>query len=178
LIIASPPASLLWSQRRRRTRKHSRRETAFVARAVVDQDCEDDCALDWDNLPDEEPPEPEPAPVVTPAVAVAHVETVTDFRETLREAETPVVAMWSALWCRKCIGLKPRFAELSAEFGDLRFVNVDVNSVPRDVVQDLAGVTQMPTFQLWLDESKPAKQVIGTDEPDAVVARIRRELLE
>ncbi|KAF0935431.1 hypothetical protein E2562_032683 [Oryza meyeriana var. granulata] len=59
----------------------------------------------------------------------------------------PVVLLWMASWCRKCIYLKPKLEKLAAEYYPrIRFYCVDVNAVPQKLV-NRAGVTKMPSIQ-------------------------------
>ncbi|CAN8257192.1 unnamed protein product [Cochlearia groenlandica] len=88
-----------------------------------------------------------------------------------------VVIVWMAAWCRKCIYLKPKLEKLAAEFyyPRLRFYHVDVNSVPYRLVSR-AGVTKMPTIQLWRDGEKQG-EVIGGHKAHFVVNEVR-EMIE
>uniref|UniRef100_A0A0E0K6Y0 Thioredoxin domain-containing protein n=1 Tax=Oryza punctata TaxID=4537 RepID=A0A0E0K6Y0_ORYPU len=53
----------------------------------------------------------------------------------------PIVLLWMASWCRKCIYLKPKLEKLAAEYYPrIRFYCVDVNAVPQKLV-NRAGVT-------------------------------------
>ncbi|KAJ4979867.1 hypothetical protein NE237_010647 [Protea cynaroides] len=85
------------------------------------------------------------------------------FDQIISETKQPqeaVVILWMANWCRKCIYLKPKLEKLAAEFQPrIRFYCVDVNKVPQRLVSR-AGVTKMPTIQLWKDAQKQA-EVIG-----------------
>ncbi|KAM0857186.1 hypothetical protein ACQ4PT_048640 [Festuca glaucescens] len=54
---------------------------------------------------------------------------------------TPIVLLWTASWCRKCIYLKPKLEKLAAEYYPrILFYCVDVNAVPQKLV-NRAGVT-------------------------------------
>uniref|UniRef100_A0A1J3GR31 Thioredoxin-like 3-2, chloroplastic n=1 Tax=Noccaea caerulescens TaxID=107243 RepID=A0A1J3GR31_NOCCA len=98
-----------------------------------------------------------------------------NFDKVMEEAQKlgeSVVIVWMAAWCRKCIYLKPKLEKLAAEFYPrLRFYHVDVNSVPYKLVSR-AGVTKMPTIQLWRDGQKQA-QVIGGHKAHFVVNEVR-----
>ncbi|KAL5208708.1 hypothetical protein ABZP36_033143 [Zizania latifolia] len=53
----------------------------------------------------------------------------------------PIVLLWMASWCRKCIYLKPKLEKLAAEYYPrIRFYCVDVNAVSQKLV-NRAGVT-------------------------------------
>ncbi|KAK3232494.1 hypothetical protein Dsin_004375 [Dipteronia sinensis] len=78
-----------------------------------------------------------------------------------------------ASWCRKCIYLKPKLEKLAANYYPrLRFYYVDVNTVPHKLVAH-AGVTKMPTIQLWKD-SKKQDEVIGGHRAFMVINEIRQ----
>jgi thiol-disulfide isomerase/thioredoxin len=77
-----------------------------------------------------------------------------------------------AAWCRKCIYLKPKLEKLAAEFHPhIQFYCIDVNAVPSALVKR-AGVTKMPTIQLWKDKEKHA-EVIGGDKAWLVLDHVR-----
>ncbi|KAJ0243940.1 Thioredoxin-like 3-2 [Hirschfeldia incana] len=101
------------------------------------------------------------------------------FDEVMEEAQKvgeSVVIVWMAAWCRKCIYLRPKLEKLAAEFYPrVRFYHVDVNAVPYKLVSR-AGVTKMPTIQLWRDSQKQA-EVIGGHKAHFVVNEVR-EMIE
>lgn len=86
--------------------------------------------------------------------------------------DEPVVILWMASWCRKCVYLKPKLEKLAADYYPrIRFYSVDVNNVPHKLVVR-AGVTKMPTIQLWKDNKKQA-EVIGGHKAYLVANEIR-----
>ncbi|KAK9284025.1 hypothetical protein L1049_012284 [Liquidambar formosana] len=93
-----------------------------------------------------------------------------------QQLEEPVIIVWMASWCRKCIYLKPKLEKLAADYYPrLRFYCVNVNTVPHKLVAH-AGVTKMPTIQLWKDSKKLA-EVIGGHKAYLVVNEVR-EMIE
>ncbi|XP_016552119.2 thioredoxin-like 3-2, chloroplastic isoform X1 [Capsicum annuum] len=89
-----------------------------------------------------------------------------------QQVDESVVILWMANWCRKCIYLKPKLEKLAADyFPRTRFYSVDVNNVPHKLVVR-AGVTKMPTVQLWRDGKKQA-EVIGGNKAYLVVSEVR-----
>ncbi|XP_052199761.1 pumilio homolog 4-like isoform X3 [Diospyros lotus] len=85
-----------------------------------------------------------------------------------QQLEEPVVIVWMASWCRKCIYLKPKLEKLAADYHPrILFYCVDVNNVPHKLVVH-AGVMKMPTIQLWKDGKKQA-EVIGGHQAYLVV---------
>lgn len=93
-----------------------------------------------------------------------------------QQLEESVIIVWMASWCRKCIYLKPKLEKLAADYyRRLRFYRVDVNNVPHKLVTR-AGVTKMPTIQLWKDSRKQA-EVIGGHKAYLVVNEVR-EMIE
>ncbi|XP_010032154.2 thioredoxin-like 3-2, chloroplastic isoform X2 [Eucalyptus grandis] len=93
-----------------------------------------------------------------------------------QQLEESVIVVWMASWCRKCIYLKPKLEKLAADYYPrLRFYCVDVNKVPHKLVAR-AGVTKMPTIQLWKDSKKQA-EVIGGHKAYLVVNEVR-EMIE
>ncbi|CAN1339373.1 Thioredoxin-like 3-2, chloroplastic [Linum perenne] len=86
------------------------------------------------------------------------------------------IVVWMANWCRKCIYLKPKLERLAADYHpSLRFYCVDVNNVPHKLVAR-AGVTKMPTIQLWRDGEKQG-EVIGGHKAYQVINEVR-EMIE
>ncbi|KAI3508692.1 hypothetical protein L1887_23704 [Cichorium endivia] len=99
----------------------------------------------------------------------------TQFDRVITEAEQleeSVVILWMAKWCRKCIYLKPKLEKLAADYHPrVRFYCIDVNNVPYKLVVR-AGVTKMPTIQLWKDKKKHG-EVIGGHKAYLVVSEVR-----
>ncbi|PIA26836.1 hypothetical protein AQUCO_08700014v1 [Aquilegia coerulea] len=92
------------------------------------------------------------------------------------QSRDPIVIIWMATWCRKCIYLKPKLEKLASDYHPrVRFYCVDVNAVPHKVVAR-AGVTKMPTIQVWKDSKKQA-EVIGGHKAYLVVEEVR-EMIE
>ncbi|KAI3758144.1 hypothetical protein L6452_05696 [Arctium lappa] len=93
-----------------------------------------------------------------------------------QQLDESVVILWMANWCRKCIYLKPKLEKLAAYYHPrVRFYCIDVNNVPYKLVVR-AGVTKMPTIQLWKDSKKQA-EVIGGHKAYLVVNEVR-EMIE
>lgn len=97
------------------------------------------------------------------------------FDRVLAEAQkrgAPIVVLWTASWCRKCIYLKPKLEKLAAEYYPrIQFYCVDVNAVPQKFV-NRAGVTKMPAIQMWSDSLKQA-EVIGGHKSWLVINDVR-----
>ncbi|GLT88839.1 hypothetical protein SLE2022_068480 [Rubroshorea leprosula] len=113
------------------------------------------------------------------AVELEPICSESQFDQVIGEAqqlERPVIFVWTASWCRKCIYLKPKLEKLAAEYHPrLRFYCINVNNVPHKVVA-CAGVTKMPTIQFWKDGKKQA-EVIGGHKAYLVVNEVR-EMIE
>ncbi|KAG0535503.1 hypothetical protein BDA96_04G371700 [Sorghum bicolor] len=90
-----------------------------------------------------------------------------------QQLDIPIVLLWMASWCRKCIYLKPKLEKLAAEYHPrVRFYCIDVNCVPQKLV-NRAGVTKMPSIQLWSNSRKQA-EVIGGHKSWLVIDDVRR----
>lgn len=63
-----------------------------------------------------------------------------------------VVVDFSATWCGPCRMIGPYFEELSTQFDSVVFVKVDVDEV--EAVAAAAGISAMPTFQVYKDGAK------------------------
>ncbi|XP_024536983.1 thioredoxin-like 3-2, chloroplastic [Selaginella moellendorffii] len=89
-----------------------------------------------------------------------------------QESNKGAVIEWMALWCRKCIYLKPKLEKLGAEFyPHINFYCVDVNCVPKSLIER-ASVTKMPTIQLWRNGEKQG-EVIGGHQAWLVLDEVR-----
>ncbi|KAL6911257.1 hypothetical protein ACP4OV_000062 [Aristida adscensionis] len=81
-----------------------------------------------------------------------------------QQLDLPIVLLWMASWCRKCIYLKPKLEKLAAEYYPrIRFYCVDVNALKQ----------KMPSIQLWSDSQKQA-EVIGGHKSWLVIDDVRR----
>ncbi|KAJ0966602.1 hypothetical protein J5N97_023519 [Dioscorea zingiberensis] len=100
------------------------------------------------------------APASIELVPVASEQQFDQVIAEAQQREESVIFLWMANWCRKCIYLKPKLEKLAADYYPrIRFYCVDVNTVPQKLV-NLAGITKMPTIQLWSHGQKQA-EVIG-----------------
>jgi thioredoxin-like negative regulator of GroEL len=74
-----------------------------------------------------------------------------------------------ARWCRKCIYVKPRIANLLKDkFPQVPLAFLDVNAVPAGVVSG-AGVTKMPTVVLYVKGEVLETYVAGESATAAVL---------
>ncbi|WJX10973.1 Thioredoxin-like 3-2, chloroplastic [Trifolium repens] len=101
------------------------------------------------------------------------------FDRVLAEAQLrqhALLLVWIANWCRKCIYLKPKLEKLAVDYYPrLQFYSVDVNAVSHKLIAR-AGVTKMPTIQLWKDSKKQA-EVIGGNKSYFVINEVQ-EMIE
>ncbi|WJX78710.1 Thioredoxin-like 3-1, chloroplastic [Trifolium repens] len=87
-----------------------------------------------------------------------------------------VIIDWLALWCRKCIYLKPKLETLAAQFDTkAKFYYVDVNKVPQSLVKR-GNISKMPTIQLWKD-GEMKSEIIGGHQGWLVIKEVR-EMIE
>eukprot|EP00793_Prasinoderma_coloniale_P005180 PRCOL_00000941-RA len=91
-------------------------------------------------------------------------------------ADGPVVVDWEAKWCRKCKYLRPKLVKLANTMPALRFVSVDVNAAPFSAVQE-AGVSKMPTIQVWRN-GKKVGEVVGSDQAPVVLEKVNAMIHE
>lgn len=93
-----------------------------------------------------------------------------------QQSQHSLLVVWMANWCRKCIYLKPKLEKLAVDYYPrLQFYSVDVNSVSHKLVAR-AGVTKMPTIQLWKDSKRQA-EVIGGNKAYLVINEVQ-EMIE
>ncbi|KAJ4720749.1 Thioredoxin [Melia azedarach] len=113
------------------------------------------------------------------SIELTPIDSESRFDRVIAEAQQrkeSVVIVWMAKWCRKCVYLKPQLEKLAADYHPrLRFYYVDVNYVPHKLVAQ-AGVTKMPTIQLWRDGKKQG-EVIGGHKAYIVVKEVH-EMIE
>ncbi|KAL1295177.1 hypothetical protein AAHE18_19G193100 [Arachis hypogaea] len=110
------------------------------------------------------------------SIQLTPISTDDQFDHLLHHNQHPLIIVWVANWCRKCIYLKPKLEKLAAEYYPrLCFYTVDVNTVSHKLVAR-AGVTKMPTIQLWKDGKKQA-EVIGGHNAYWVIGDVQ-EMIE
>ncbi|XP_047342578.1 thioredoxin-like 3-2, chloroplastic [Impatiens glandulifera] len=109
------------------------------------------------------------------SIQLQQIDSDSHFDQVIDEAQKinqPVVILWMASWCRKCIYLKPKLEKLAADYYPrIRFYSLDVNKIPHKLVVR-AGVTKMPTIQLWRDCEKKG-EVIGGHKAHLVINEVR-----
>ena len=82
---------------------------------------------------------------------VVTIKDAKQYASVLESSEVPVLVDFTATWCGPCQRIKPFFLKLSSRY-HAEFLQVDVDefeSVARD-----AGITSMPTFQLYFQGEK------------------------
>ncbi|XP_023800084.1 thioredoxin [Cyanistes caeruleus] len=88
-----------------------------------------------------------------PEAAGSRNEQGVEFEEELKSAgEKLIVVDFSATWCGPCKMIKPFFHSLCEKYGDVVFIEIDV-----DDAQDVAShcdVKCMPTFQFYKNGKK------------------------
>ncbi|GAB2250572.1 hypothetical protein Droror1_Dr00016822 [Drosera rotundifolia] len=115
----------------------------------------------------------ESAPVAVELLPICSEDQFHRVIEEAQQGQEPVIVVWMASWCRKCIYLKPKLEKLAAEYHPrLRFFCVDVNKVSHKLVAH-AGITRMPVIQLWKDGLKQ-EEVIGGHKAHLVVNEVQR----
>ncbi|XP_076897269.1 thioredoxin-like 3-2, chloroplastic [Bidens hawaiensis] len=106
------------------------------------------------------------------AIELKPVLNESQFDRVVSDDDESVVVLWMANWCRKCIYLKPKLEKLAANYHPrVKFYSIDVNNVPYQLVVR-AGVTKMPTIQLWKNGKKQA-EVIGGHKAYLVANEVR-----
>ncbi|MED6209488.1 Thioredoxin-like 3-2, chloroplastic [Stylosanthes scabra] len=110
------------------------------------------------------------------SIELTPISTDDQFDQLVSHNQHPLIIVWVANWCRKCIYLKPKLEKLAAEYYPrLCFYTVDVNTVSHKLVAR-AGVTKMPTIQLWKDGKKQG-EVIGGHNAYWVIGDVQ-EMIE
>eukprot|EP00879_Flechtneria_rotunda_P000275 GHRR01000361.1.p1 GENE.GHRR01000361.1~~GHRR01000361.1.p1 ORF type:complete len:113 (+),score=34.17 GHRR01000361.1:189-527(+) len=73
-----------------------------------------------------------------------------------------VVVDFSAVWCGPCQMIGPYFGQLSEQYDSLVFLKVDVDANAE--VAGGAGISAMPTFQVYKDGKKVDEMVGASKE--------------
>ncbi|KAG6594112.1 thioredoxin 1 [Phytophthora cinnamomi] len=81
-----------------------------------------------------------------------------------------VVVDFSAVWCGPCQHIKPVYHQLSGQFGDVVFLEVD-EAQNRSLIGAL-GVRGFPTFHFYVNQSK-VDELVGAD-PNQLRAKIEQ----
>mmetsp|Transcript_20984 Transcript_20984/g.42327 ORF Transcript_20984/g.42327 Transcript_20984/m.42327 type:complete len:194 (-) Transcript_20984:457-1038(-) len=99
-------------------------------------------------------PEPVPAGSSSAEVAVREIDTIEDWEEELSSSGStsrPLVAKFTADWCKPCKAIDPFFCELATKY-NARFVRIDVDEL--DELAAKSGVAMMPTFVVFAGREK------------------------
>ncbi|KAI9224484.1 thioredoxin [Blastocladiella britannica] len=92
-------------------------------------------------------------------MAVTYATSVADVNAKIATG-APVVAYFSATWCGPCKMIAPKVDEFAKQYPGTTFIKIDVDELEELAQQ--AGVSAMPTFQLYKDGSKVG-EVIGAN---------------
>ncbi|KAI8827823.1 Allergen Cop c 2 [Chytriomyces cf. hyalinus JEL632] len=90
---------------------------------------------------------------------VQTIESNEQYEAALKSGKT-VIVDWSATWCGPCKMISPVFVKLAEEFTNVVFIKVDVDEVPD--AAEAAGISSMPTFQVYQDSQK-VDEMIGAN---------------
>jgi len=93
---------------------------------------------------------------------VKFVESEQEFNEL---SSGTVVIDFTASWCGPCQFIGPTFIKIAEEnaSSSTKFVKIDVDNQAMQAVCQKAGISCMPTFQVW-KEGKMVEQIQGASE--------------
>lgn len=72
-----------------------------------------------------------------------------DFNVEVREKMEPIVIMFTGSWCQPCKRFKPIVAEMSQNFPDIRFAEMDIEQ-SEETVSHL-NIRTVPSLALFVD---------------------------
>lgn len=73
-----------------------------------------------------------------------------NYQDIIKNAEMPILAMFSASWCNPCKRMKPIFEDLAQEFmGQVIFAYADIETNPE--MASHYGIRSVPSFGLFMD---------------------------
>ena len=72
-----------------------------------------------------------------------------DFNAEVRENVEPIVIMFTGSWCQPCKRFKPIVAEMSQQFSDIRFAEMDIEQ-SEETVSHL-NIRTVPSLALFVD---------------------------
>ncbi|XP_024403300.1 uncharacterized protein [Physcomitrium patens] len=85
--------------------------------------------------------------------AVIEVSTADEYKRLLNEAKEDkklAVVYFTAKWCGPCRHISPVVNTLSQEFGDVKFLKVDLDEPELQKTIEMAGIAAVPSFQFHL----------------------------
>ena len=82
---------------------------------------------------------------------VVEIKSAKEYENIMNTSKVPVLVDFTATWCGPCQKIKPFFHELSSRY-NAEFIQVDVDE--HDDIAGKAGISAMPTFQLYSDGKK------------------------
>ncbi|KAJ1552188.1 Cytoplasmic thioredoxin isoenzyme 2 [Cladochytrium tenue] len=99
---------------------------------------------------------------------VKEVASVDEFVDAVKSGKL-VVVDYFATWCGPCKMVAPKFSQLADKYPDAVFLKLDVDEFPE--IAEQAGVTAMPTFQLFKEGTRVGDEIRGVN-----VAAIEKEV--
>ncbi|KAJ1539073.1 Cytoplasmic thioredoxin isoenzyme 2 [Cladochytrium tenue] len=82
-----------------------------------------------------------------------------------------VVVDYFATWCGPCKMVAPKFALLADKYPDAVFLKLDVDAFPE--IAEQAGISAMPTFQLFKEGARVGDDIIGA-KIDAIEQQVQQ----
>lgn len=72
-----------------------------------------------------------------------------DFNREVRENMEPIVIMFTGSWCQPCKRFKPTVAEMSQNFPDIRFAEMDIEQSEQTVSH--LNIRTVPSLAMFVD---------------------------
>jgi thioredoxin-like negative regulator of GroEL len=72
-----------------------------------------------------------------------------EFNQEVRENVEPIIIMFTGSWCQPCKRFKPTVAEMSQNFPDIRFAEMDIEH-SQETVSHL-NIRTVPSLALFVD---------------------------
>ena len=99
-----------------------------------------------------------------------------NYEEEVLKSKRPVVAYFSASWCKFCAIMEPRFDRIVDDFkGEVKFCKVDIDKNKK--LADKNNLKGVPCIILYKDGTEIGR-IVGVEEQDVLLDKIESHLAD